>query len=496
MNFLRRNLGFVFVALVSFTLGAVVLLTVMRVGQEQPVAPTAPEAQQAVGPNCQQQFTIVITPPSPSPSPSGLLSCAEKAAYASCTTGDINTCNPPSSSKLGNNAPVQPNQILVYKITTTPVVQAMALVSFNDTLPTQVTYLASSTGCSYDTPTRVVHCEWYNVTVGSTLSKFIRVQVNSNATANFTNTARVTARADVSDCSTSLRVPQASPSPTPPSSPPPSPPTLQVTGSCPAPLHVTLTWTSVPGATDYHIQRCTGATCSGSQFTDLATSSASSYIDYAVTNGTTYRYRIRAHFHATNTFTGYSNIQTVTINCASPAPSPSPSPTPKPTPPPTPRPSAPPTPPATPSPGSSPRPTPPPTPPATPPPTPRPTPPPTPVPQCLDIRVCRLEDQPDGTVICNSNITLSSLQPGDAVRISVAGSQDGATNARFKVWGSTDLINYTVLTQGVDGWQEACTNSICNIDTSGRYYIEFTLFPGYRGYRFEAEIFYPGFGWR
>jgi hypothetical protein len=62
------------VSILVLLLGSVVLLTVLRVGQEKPVAPTAPESKpQAVGGvpvlACQVNFIITVIPPSPTPQP-------------------------------------------------------------------------------------------------------------------------------------------------------------------------------------------------------------------------------------------------------------------------------------------------------------------------------------------------------------------------------------------------------------------------------------------
>ena len=70
MNWLKKNLAYLAVALVSLGLGVLTILTVVKLRLEQPVAPTAPEKQQAVGgspiPACQIAFTVTL-PPSPTP---------------------------------------------------------------------------------------------------------------------------------------------------------------------------------------------------------------------------------------------------------------------------------------------------------------------------------------------------------------------------------------------------------------------------------------------
>lgn len=77
MNFFRKHWAFLTIALVSMSLGALTLLTVIRLREEKPVAPTAPEPERAVEgqpvPECQVSFTISIASPTPeaSPSPGG-----------------------------------------------------------------------------------------------------------------------------------------------------------------------------------------------------------------------------------------------------------------------------------------------------------------------------------------------------------------------------------------------------------------------------------------
>ncbi len=73
MESLKRNWGLVLVAGISFFLGAVILLTVSRVGRQQPVAPTAPTKQQAVegipAAQCIMIFDVSVPSPTPSPTP-------------------------------------------------------------------------------------------------------------------------------------------------------------------------------------------------------------------------------------------------------------------------------------------------------------------------------------------------------------------------------------------------------------------------------------------
>jgi hypothetical protein len=74
MSTLKRSGGLILVALTSFALGALILLTVSRLGQEKAVAPTAPTKQNAFEgvavPACILDFTITLPSPTPTPSPS------------------------------------------------------------------------------------------------------------------------------------------------------------------------------------------------------------------------------------------------------------------------------------------------------------------------------------------------------------------------------------------------------------------------------------------
>ena len=73
---------------------------------------------------------------------------------------------------------------------------------------------------------------------------------------------------------------------------------------------ITLTWTAATdnvAVTQYRIERCTGVACSS--FAEIATDTASPYVDTGRTVNTTYRYQIRAQ-DAANNLGPYSNIAT------------------------------------------------------------------------------------------------------------------------------------------------------------------------------------------
>lgn len=99
----------------------------------------------------------------------------------------------------------------------------------------------------------------------------------------------------------------------------PPTPTISVSSGCYTTLHLLLGLSTPAGASDYHVYRCTGSTCT--PYTQIATvpfiagntsplliASLALFADTNVTNGTTYSYRIKAHKHNNNTFSSYSNI--------------------------------------------------------------------------------------------------------------------------------------------------------------------------------------------
>jgi len=74
MNSLKRNWTFLAIGSVSLVLGAIAVLTALRLQQLSPVAPTAPQPQRAIEgspvPACQLTFVLTLASPQPSPSAS------------------------------------------------------------------------------------------------------------------------------------------------------------------------------------------------------------------------------------------------------------------------------------------------------------------------------------------------------------------------------------------------------------------------------------------
>src|SRR3989344_4931081 len=117
--------------------------------------------------------------------------------------------------------------------------------------------------------------------------------------------------------STSLTVAAAvdTPNPTPTPLPPPTTPVVNpASASCIGGVNpeVTFSWGAVAGADDYHIYRCTGAGCVPSA--GIGTTASTSYTDTAVSSGTLYRYRVRAHRHLDNIYSLYSSTVEGTPN--------------------------------------------------------------------------------------------------------------------------------------------------------------------------------------
>ena len=95
---------------------------------------------------------------------------------------------------------------------------------------------------------------------------------------------------------------------TPDNTAPTAPTSLVATAN--SETQITLTWTAATdnvAVTQYRIERCTGVGCSS--FTEVATDTASPYVDTGRTVNTTYRYQIRAQ-DAANNLGPYSNIAT------------------------------------------------------------------------------------------------------------------------------------------------------------------------------------------
>lgn len=75
------------------------------------------------------------------------------------------------------------------------------------------------------------------------------------------------------------------------------------------PTRIDLSWTDNSGVeSEFHIERCLGPGCT--DFTEIATNVANNttYSDTGLAILTTYRYRVRAHDHATALFSSYSNV--------------------------------------------------------------------------------------------------------------------------------------------------------------------------------------------
>ncbi len=115
------------------------------------------------------------------------------------------------------------------------------------------------------------------------------------------------------------------PSPSPSPTPLPSTTLTGVSTLC-TPTRNLLSWTSVTGATQYQIRRCTGSTCEVTLTTPvLATvnSPTLTYTDSAVATSTTYKYKVRG-ISASNSGPLSNQVSMLTGSCL-PSPSPSPS---------------------------------------------------------------------------------------------------------------------------------------------------------------------------
>lgn len=124
--------------------------------------------------------------------------------------------------------------------------------------------------------------------------------------------------------------PAMSPTPSPtPGNTPPGVPTISGTFTCTVPVQNRLNWTTVVGANDYYIERCSSSDSNipCTNFAQYAIDTAPPFVDNSVTIGVNYRYRMRAHNTANNLFSDYSNILNITPVCTGPSPSPLPSPT-------------------------------------------------------------------------------------------------------------------------------------------------------------------------
>ncbi len=92
---------------------------------------------------------------------------------------------------------------------------------------------------------------------------------------------------------------------------PPTAPT-NLTATPVSPVQINLSWTASTdnvGVTGYQVERCQGVSCSN--FTQVATSTGTSYSDVGLLAGTSYSYRVRATDAAGN-LSGYSNTASAT----------------------------------------------------------------------------------------------------------------------------------------------------------------------------------------
>lgn len=95
---------------------------------------------------------------------------------------------------------------------------------------------------------------------------------------------------------------------------PPTVPTGLTATALSSGTQINLVWTASTdniGVTGYQIQRCPGTTSCTTSFTQIGTSTSASFNDTGVTNGTAYRYRVRA-VDAAGRLSSFSNIATAT----------------------------------------------------------------------------------------------------------------------------------------------------------------------------------------
>lgn len=99
-----------------------------------------------------------------------------------------------------------------------------------------------------------------------------------------------------------------------------APPTPTLSGSSAlSPTRANLSWTSSTGASDYHIYRCSGTTCTPT--TQITAITSTNYSDTNVVLGSYYRYSVKAHNHSNGLYSGASNIVTVYVSSSPPPPS-------------------------------------------------------------------------------------------------------------------------------------------------------------------------------
>src|SRR3989344_4832142 len=142
MDFVKRYGIFFGIALASFGLGAIALLTVTRISQEKPVAPTAPESKpRAIEgspvPNCTTSFAITLPTPTPTSVPSP-------------TTTPFPTPTPtPSASPTPTPTPIAMCVGLKFYATNWTEIQNLNTLQPGNTI--YVSVLGSVTGGAFDT---------------------------------------------------------------------------------------------------------------------------------------------------------------------------------------------------------------------------------------------------------------------------------------------------------------------------------------------------------
>lgn len=102
MESLRKNWAFLAVGAVSLLLGALALLTAMRLRQESPVAPTAPSEQKAAEgsavPACVLTFDLTLATPTPTPSATPGVSPTNEPSVSPSASPSVSPSSSPSPS--------------------------------------------------------------------------------------------------------------------------------------------------------------------------------------------------------------------------------------------------------------------------------------------------------------------------------------------------------------------------------------------------------------
>lgn len=161
---------------------------------------------------------------------------------------------------------------------------------------------------------------------GSSCSAFAVIAVASATETSYTNTAltasttysyRIRAT-DISNNQSGYSNIASATTLAPPDTQPPTQPS-SVTATAVSSTRVDLAWnpsTDNVAVTGYVVERCETASCSN--FMQIATPSSANYSDTALSAGTTYRYRVRAHDAVPN-YSAYSTpVTTTTLDTQSP----------------------------------------------------------------------------------------------------------------------------------------------------------------------------------